>query len=87
MPLSGRAVSVDDALQQRHAEGERLAHAGAGLADEIVACERERQGQFLNGEGVFDAVLGECADDLLAHAEIGKRRAWSPLWFLWSILK
>ena len=63
----------DDALQQRYAEGEGLAHAGAGLTDEVVAGERQRQGQFLDGEGVLDAVLGQCADDLLAHAEISER--------------
>ena len=47
-----------DALQQRHAEGEGLAHAGAGLADEVVAGQGERQRQLLDGEGVLDAVLG-----------------------------
>ena len=68
-----RALGVGgDRLQQRHAEREGLAHAGAGLADEVVAGQRERQGQFLDGEGVFVAVLGECAHDFVADAEFGK---------------
>ena len=62
----------DDAVQQRHAEGEGLAHAGAGLTDQVVAGQGQRQGQFLDGEGVLDAVLGERADDLLADAEFGE---------------
>ena len=62
----------DDAVQQGHAEGEGLAHAGAGLPDEVVAGQGEGQGQFLDGEGVFDAAFGERAHDLLAHAELGE---------------
>ena len=46
-----RAVGVvGDALQQRHTEGVGLAHPGAGLADQIVAGQRERQRQLLNGK-------------------------------------
>ena len=74
MPLSGRRASVVMPLQQRHAEGEGLAHAGAGLADQIVTCQGERERQLLDGEGVLDAVLGECADDLGAYAELGEGR-------------
>ena len=61
-----------DAVQQRHAERVGLAHAGAGLTDEVVAGQRQRQRQFLDGEGVFDAFLGERADDLVADAEHGE---------------
>ena len=50
--------AVGDALQQRNAEGEGLAHAGAGLADHIVAGKGERQGQFLDSKGVLDAFFG-----------------------------
>lgn len=60
-------------MQQRHAEGVGLAHAGAGLADEIVACQRQGKGEFLNGKGVLNAVLCECADDFVTNAEFGKR--------------
>jgi hypothetical protein len=62
----------DETVQQRHAEREGLAHAGAGLADEIVAGQRQRQGQLLDGEGVLDATLGQCAHDLVADAELGE---------------
>ncbi|WP_246077149.1 hypothetical protein [Actinomadura hallensis] len=45
-----------DALQQRHAEGEGLAGAGAGLADDVVAAQRDRQGELLDGERFYDAL-------------------------------
>ena len=61
-----------DALQQRHAERKGLAHAGAGLTDQVVAGQRQRQRQFLDGKGMFDAVLGQCAHDFVADAEFGK---------------
>ena len=68
-----RALGVGgDPLQQRHAEGEGLAHAGAGLPDEVVARQRERQRQFLDGKGVFVAVFGQCAHDFVANSEFGK---------------
>ena len=54
-----RALGVaGDAVQQRHTERERLAHAGAGLADQVVAGQRQRQGQLLDSKGMFNAVLG-----------------------------
>ena len=59
-------------MQQRHSEGEGLAHAGARLADQVIAGQCQRQGEFLNREGVLDALLGKSADDLLADAEIGE---------------
>jgi hypothetical protein len=62
-------------VQQRHAEGEGLAHAGASLADEVVAGHRQRQGQLLDREGVLDAALAQGADDLLANAQFGERGA------------
>ena len=61
-----------DPLQQRNAEREGLAHAGAGLADHVVAGERHRQGEFLDGKCVLDALFGQCADDFVADAEFGK---------------
>ena len=61
-------------MQQRHAETEGLAHTGAGLTDEIVAGESQRQGQLLDGEGALDSDLGECADDFVASTfEFGER--------------
>ena len=32
---------------------------------------RARGGPFLDGEGVFDAPFGECANDLVTHSELG----------------
>ncbi|AGL28660.1 hypothetical protein J113_22390 [Mycobacterium tuberculosis CAS/NITR204] len=52
-----RAVAGGDALQQRHAKSERFAHAGAGLADHVLAVEREWQGGFLDSKGPFDALF------------------------------
>ena len=72
MPVSGRSRVARDAVQQRHAEREGLAHAGAGLADQVVACQRQRQGQLLDSKGMFDAVLGQCADDFVPNSEFGK---------------
>ena len=61
-----------DAVQQRHAEGESLAHTGARLADEVVAGQRQREGELLDGEGVFDALLGERPDDFVPDPELGE---------------
>ena len=63
-----------DPVQQGNAERERLAHAGAGLPDQVVAGQRKRKGQLLDREGVLDAVLGEGAHDLVADAELGECR-------------
>ena len=68
-----RAFGVGgELLQQRHAERKGLAHAGAGLADQIVAGQGQRQGQLLDGEGMFDAGFGEGAHDFVANSELGK---------------
>lgn len=44
-----------DALQERQAEAERLAGAGLGLADDILAGQRDREGHLLDGERRQDA--------------------------------
>ena len=72
MPVSSRVGVGGDALQQGYAEGEGLAHAGAGLTDQVVAGQRQRQSQFLDGEGMFDAILGQCAHYFVANSEFGK---------------
>jgi hypothetical protein len=53
----------DQALQDRDAEGQRLAGTGAGLADDVGAGERDRQGEFLDREGLGDADLVESVGD------------------------
>ena len=60
LPGSGQLVVAllagrDDAVQQRDAEAEGLAGAGLGLADDVVAGQRHRQGHRLDGERVRDA--------------------------------
>ena len=51
------------AVQQADAEGQRLAGAGAGLADDVAALEGQRNGEGLDGEGVHDAVLSQRGGD------------------------
>jgi hypothetical protein len=48
-----------DLLDDRDAEGERLAGPGAGLADEVDAGQRERQAERLDGERVLDPDPGQ----------------------------
>ncbi len=61
-----------DALQQGYAERVGLAHAGAGLTDQVVAGKRQRQSQFLDGKCMFDAIFGQCAHYFVANSEFGK---------------
>ena len=61
-----------DPLQQRHAERKRLAHTGAGLTDQVIACQRHRHCQFLDSKRVFLAVLGQCTHDFVADSELSK---------------
>ncbi|TKJ19109.1 hypothetical protein A6V29_10450 [Blastococcus sp. CCUG 61487] len=64
-----------DALQQRDAEAEGLAGAGAGLTDEVVAGQRQREGELLDGEGAGDAGVGQRGDDVGVHVEVAEQRA------------
>ena len=61
-----------EALQQRDAEAEGLAGAGARLADEVVAGERQRQRQLLDGERAHDPGAAEGRDDRGVDAELGE---------------
>jgi hypothetical protein len=65
----------DDALQQRDAEAEGLAGAGARLADEVVAGERQGEGQLLDGEGSGDAHLGQGRDHVGVDVEVAEQRS------------
>ena len=71
------AVEVD-AVEHRHPEAERLAGTGAGLADQVAAGERDRQGEFLDRERLDDADRFERGDDRGTDVEVGKRRAVVP---------
>ena len=63
-----------DALQHRDAEAEGLAGAGAGLTDQVVAGQRQREGQLLDGEGAGDADLGQRRDDVGVDVEVAEQR-------------
>src|SRR3954453_2607414 len=65
----------DDPLQHRDAEAEGLAGAGARLADEVVARERQRERQLLDRERAGDAHVGEGRDDVGVHVEVAEERA------------
>jgi hypothetical protein len=70
-----------DALQQRDAERERLAGAGTGLADDVVAAERDGQRQRLDGKGFDDALGFECIGYLGDDPELMKRsQGFQPPW-------
>jgi len=60
-------------LHDRDAERERLAGARTGLADDVVAGQRERDGQGLDGER-FDDVDGlKGVAGFLPYSEIAER--------------
>ncbi len=59
-----------DPLQQRQAERQRLARPGPGLADQVVAVERQGQRQLLDREGVGDALVGQRIAERFVHAEV-----------------
>ncbi len=73
----GALVQADDLLDDGDAKTQRLAGAGARLADDVGTGERERERQLLDGEGVDNAGGREGVDRLLTNAEIGE----SDLWF------
>ena len=70
-PVSGVG---SEALDDRDAEAERLAGAGLGLADDVLAGQAQGDGLLLDGESVDDALLGEGFDDVLVDAEFGEGR-------------
>ena len=51
---------------------ERLAGAGAGLADDVVALEGQREGQFLDREWVDDPTLAECGVEVVVQPEVSE---------------
>ncbi|MPM16686.1 hypothetical protein SDC9_63067 [bioreactor metagenome] len=61
-----------DALEQREPERERLARPGAGLPDQVTALQGDRDGHFLDREGVHDAVFREGFPESGVDPEIGE---------------
>ncbi len=72
--LRGAVAGQREPLQQRHAEAEGLARSGAGLADDVVAGQGERERQGLNVEGPLDPRGVQRPDDLRVDAELGEGR-------------
>ena len=68
------ALTRLDALQDGHAEAERLPGAGLGLADDVRSARRDRESLLLDREGVGDAVGGERVRDLRVGTEFGEGR-------------
>jgi hypothetical protein len=68
----GDLAAVGDPLQQRDAEGEGLAGARAGLADDVLAAERDGERQGLDREGREDALRGEGVCYLGDDPEVGE---------------
>ena len=62
-------------LQQRDAERQRLARAGPGLADDVLAGQRDGQDQRLDREGGGDPLGGQALADRPGDAEVGKQWA------------
>ena len=62
-------------VQHRHAEGERLAGAGARLADDVLAGDGQRQRQRLNRESRVDARVVKRGADYFVDAEVAERHA------------
>ncbi len=71
---AARALGPGAALlqtgQQRQAEAQRLAGAGAAAAEHVLAGQRVRDGGGLDRERGGHAALGETADDLVRQTEV-----------------
>ena len=70
----GRRTAVVglDAVRDGGAEGDGLARSGRRLREHVVPGEDVGDDELLDGEGLGDAALGECARDCAGHAEIGE---------------
>jgi len=69
----GRGLAVGGGpLDERNAEGERLARAGRCLGEDVAAVERVRQDEGLDAERLGDAAGRERLLNRLAHAERAK---------------
>jgi hypothetical protein len=66
-------LGTDHPLDHGYAEPQRLAGAGLGLTDDVVAAKGNRQGHRLDREGVDDAGLCERVHDVGVDVEVGKR--------------
>ena len=70
------AVVGLDQVDERDAEGERLARAGRRLDEDVVAVEDVVDDELLDRERRGDPALCERARNRTRDAEIGERRQW-----------
>jgi hypothetical protein len=63
---------LEDALEDRDPEGERLAGAGSRLSDQVMAVQGDRQRQGLDRESGGDAAGFQRGADGLGDAEIAE---------------
>ena len=61
-----------DAVDQRHAEGERLAGAGRRLGEHVAAGEHVGDDELLDGERGVDAAVAHGGGNRTGYAEIGE---------------
>ncbi len=73
---SPRLGLIGDSRQHRHAEGERLARAGARPPAEVVAFDGDGNRRPLYLERLGEARCGEPDVDALGHAELGEAGGW-----------
>ncbi|MBD0690097.1 hypothetical protein BG452_29735 [Streptomyces sp. CBMA123] len=73
-PAGVHVGAHDGPLDQREAETEGLAGAGLGLADDVVAGQRDREGHLLDGEGMDDADGLEGLGGLREDPQVPERR-------------
>jgi hypothetical protein len=66
-------------VQDRHAEPEGLAGAGASLTDDVLAGDRQRQGQRLDWESGADARVVKRGADNLGDAKVAERDGTGPV--------
>ncbi|EPH41686.1 putative ATP-dependent RNA helicase RhlE [Streptomyces aurantiacus JA 4570] len=68
-------VTAGQGGEQRQAEGEGLAGAGAAAAQDVLAGQGVRDGRGLDREGGVHAVARELADDAVGETEVGEGEA------------
>ena len=65
-------LRVGEPVDDRQAEGERLARAGRRLDEHVAPMQHVGYDETLDWEGLGDAPAGECVDNRSGHAEIGE---------------
>ena len=66
------SLGATNRSEQWEREAERLSGAGLGLADDVVAVERHREGEFLDGKCLGDAQVSQVGHRFGTDAEVSK---------------